>query len=106
VTVADWLREQEPAPPARLAARVEEAIGARSASAGAATNASAVCLDACEALLADIAARPSPGRESALDLLAADALATYALEAAAESPAGLEARAHDAMKRLAAIAGG
>jgi hypothetical protein len=104
VTVADWLREQDPAPPARLAARIERAVGARNAEA--ATNAAAVCLDACEALLADVAARPSPGRESALDLLAADALATYALQAAAESPATLETRAHDAMQRLAAIAGG
>lgn len=104
MTVADWLRERDPAPPARLAARIEKAIGARGGEA--AMNAAAVCLDGCETLLADVAARPSPGRETALDLLAADALATYALEAAAESPATLEARTHDAMKRLAAIAGG
>ena len=104
MTVADWLRERDPAPPARLAARIEEAVGAKS---GEATpNAAEVCLAACESLLAGVAARPSPGREAALDLLAADALATYALEAAAESPATLEVRAHDAMKRLAAIAGG
>jgi len=104
VTVGDWLRDKNPAPPARLAARIETALGARSAEP--ASNAAIVCLDACETLLADVAARPSPGRESALDLLAADALATYALEAAAESPAALEARAHEAMTRLSAIAGG
>jgi hypothetical protein len=33
-------------------------------------------------------------------------LATYALEAAADTPATLEARALDAMKRLTAIADG
>jgi hypothetical protein len=104
VTVGDWLREKEPAPPARLAARIETAIGARLAQPAA--NAAEVCLEACESLFSDVAARPSPGRESALDLLAADALATYALEAATDSPATLEARALDAMKRLTAIVGG
>ena len=102
--MADWLREKSPAPPARLAARLETALGARGAEPS--SNAAVVFLDACESLLANVAARPSPGRESALDLLAADALATYALEAAAESPAAVEARAHEAMKRLSAIAGG
>jgi hypothetical protein len=104
VTVGEWLREREPTPPARLAARIESAIGARGTEPAA--GVADVCLDACEDLLEDVAARPSPGRESALDLLAADALATYALEAAAESPETIEGRAHDAMKRLAAIAGG
>ncbi len=104
VTVGDWLREKEPAPPARLAARIEAAIGGRLAEPAA--NAAEVCLEACERLLADVAARTSQGRESALDLLAADALATYALEAATDSPATLEARALDAMKHLTAIAGG
>ena len=83
VTVGDWLREKEPVPPARLAARIESAIGGRPSEPAA--NAAEVCLEACERLLADVAARTSQGRESALDLLAADALATYALEAATES---------------------
>jgi len=104
VTVADWLRERDPAPPARLAARIETAIGGRLADPAA--NAAEVCLEACESLLADVAGRASQGREAALDLLAADALATYALEAAADTPTTLEARALDAMKRLTAIAGG
>ncbi|HEY2162799.1 MAG TPA: hypothetical protein VGH04_02355 [Gemmatimonadaceae bacterium] len=104
MTVGDWLREREPAPPARLAARIETAIGARLAEPS--TNAAEVCLETCERLFSDVAARPSQGRETALDLLAADALATYALEAATDSPAMLEARALDAMQRLTAIAGG
>ncbi len=104
MTVGDWLREKEPAPPARLSARIEAAIGGRLSEPAA--TAAEVCLEACERLLADVAARTSQGRESALDLLAADALATYALEAATDSPATLEARALDAMKHLTAIAGG
>ena len=46
-----------------------------------------------------MAARPSAGRESALDLLTVDALVTYAFEAA--EPASLEATATAAMIRLA-----
>jgi uncharacterized membrane protein len=102
MTVGDWLASREPAPPPRLTARVVTAVGSRIAEP--AERAADVCLDACESLLAEIAARPSQGRESALDLLAADALATYSLEAAAESPGSLEERARQAMKRLAAIA--
>jgi hypothetical protein len=41
-------------------------------------------------------------RTGALTLLAADALVTYAFEAAAESPERLEALAADAMIRIAA----
>jgi hypothetical protein len=104
VTVGDWLRDKEPAPPARLAARIERAIGARGAEP--ASNTAEVCLEASETLLADVAGRTSQGRESTLDLLTADALATYALEAATDAPAMLEASALDAMKRLTAIAGG
>jgi uncharacterized membrane protein len=44
-------------------------------------------------------------RESALDLLAADALVTYAFEAATVRPADLERRARDAMARISAVAG-
>ena len=102
MTVGDWLHAREPAPPARLAARLESAIGSNSKEP--ASRTAEICLDACERLLADVAARRAPGRESALDLLAADALATYSLEASAESPASLETRARDALRRLAALA--
>jgi len=102
VTVGDWLDARQPSAPARLAARIEAAIGIGRSEPS--SRAAEVCIDACERLLADVAARPSPGRESALDLLAADALATYALEAAAETPASLESRARDALRRLTALA--
>jgi hypothetical protein len=103
VTVGEWLGGRELTPPSRLSARISSAIGVGAGEP--ATRAAEVCLDACERLLGEVAARPSPGRESALDLLAADALATYALEAATDSPESLEAQAHEAMKRLAALAG-
>lgn len=102
MTVGGWLNAREPAPPRRLAARIEVAIRDRAEQP--ATTATDSLLDACESLLRDVVARPSAGRESALDLLAADALATYALEAAADAPGSLERGARDAMRRIAALA--
>jgi hypothetical protein len=43
-------------------------------------------------------------RASALDLLAVDAIVTYAFEAAADEPGRLERRASDALARIAALA--
>lgn len=68
------------------------------------SRAADACLDAAESLLRDLLARPSAGREAALDLLTVDALVTYAFEAAALEPATIEARAADAMRRLAGTA--
>jgi hypothetical protein len=43
-------------------------------------------------------------RAQALELLAADALVTYAFEAASEEPEALAARADEAMRRIAELA--
>jgi hypothetical protein len=43
-------------------------------------------------------------RQSALDLLAIDALVTYAFETAADEPVSLEERAGRALARIAALA--
>jgi hypothetical protein len=43
-------------------------------------------------------------RSGALDLLAVDALVTYAFEAAADDPHSLEARTSAALARIAALA--
>lgn len=102
MTLEHWLREREPTPPPRLAWRISDALGARrAADAG---DATAQCIDAADSLLRDLLARGTAGRESALDLLAVDALVTYALEAAAAEPSAFVARAQDAMHRLAAAA--
>lgn len=62
-----------------------------------------VFLAAGERLVADLLQSNSTSRDSALDLLAADALVTYAFEAASDVPSGLEARASAAMTRIAAL---
>ena len=99
MTIAAWLRARTPAPPPRLTARIDAALGARRDAPE--TELPEQCVDAAEALLRDLLARPSAGRESALDLLAVDALVTYAFEAAADQPDLLEHRANAAARALA-----
>lgn len=99
--VAAWLRERVPAPPERLGASIEMALGPRLSAPRA--EMTAQCIDAAEALLRNLVARPTAGRDSALDLLTVDALVTYAFEAAADDPEMLDARARDAARRLAAV---
>lgn len=102
MTLAAWLRERTPAPPAQLTARILETLGERCDAD--ASNAPDLCIAAAEDLLRELLARPSAGRESALDLLTVDALVTYAFEAAGDDPDSLMGRAEHAMTRLAATA--
>ena len=73
-----WLDTRRPTPPAALRERLHGAI--HDSPAGLAAH----LAELGEELLAGVAARPAGGRELALDLLAADAFATYAFEAQAE----------------------
>ena len=60
--------------------------------------------DVALATLARVLADGATARAAAIDLLAADALVTYAFEAASESPDRLPDLAHRAMTRLSAAA--
>jgi hypothetical protein len=101
MTIGEWLATRTPPPPPALLTRVREALGA--ASDDEATLAADRCLDAAERVVAELLRQGRTGRESAADLLAADALVTYAFEAACEDPANLEQRARHAMNRLARL---
>ena len=101
MTIGAWLRERAAAPP-QLTARVADAIGDRLDAP--ADDASTIFLDGAQRLLGDLVARRSAGRESALDLLAVDALVTYAFESASANPKSLAMRANEAMRRLASLA--
>jgi len=102
VTLAAWLESRTPAPPPALLAGIELALGASlSASASAAPD---ECVRAVVRLLEPLLAREGAGRECAVDLLAADALVTYAFEAASADVEKLDAHALAAMTRLAALA--
>lgn len=101
MTLRDWLR-RAPTAPDELLARVEQTLGSRSDMDAA--QSSTVCIDAAEELLRELLTRSSTGRETALDLLTVDALATYAFEAASDDPESLPERAGEAMVRFAAAA--
>lgn len=97
----DWLAHREPSPPRLLRERVEAL--ARSVP-DRPDDPSASLLDAAEEALGAIARRPADDRATALDLLAVDALITYALEAAAERPETIPDVSARAMSRLSRVA--
>lgn len=80
--VLAWLDTRRPVPPAALRARLDQAIAQQRPAPGSRLPAYLAQLG--QELLNGVVARPEGGRELALDLLAADAFATYAFEAQAE----------------------
>jgi hypothetical protein len=76
--VLAWLDTRRPVPPDALRARLRDAV--QDSPAGLVAHLAQLGRE----LLDGVAARPAGGRELALDLLAADAFATYAFEAQAE----------------------
>ena len=77
--LSTWLAGRKPAAPRALAERIEDAVGDEA-------GAPPATLAALGARLLDrVAAATTQDRRQALDLLAADALVTYAFEAQAEA---------------------
>ena len=99
MTLDRWLRERMESAPPRLAARLRTALGSRVDASS--VDASRLCTEAADALLGELLARESTGRDVALDLLTVDALATYAVEAASEHPSSLGEYAAAAAMRYA-----
>lgn len=104
MTLARWLDARRPVPPSALRARIETALGSQLHEAG--IDAAEPLLEAAERLVRALLGQDATSRDSALDLLAADALVTYAFEALSEQPAQLPRRAAEAMTRIAALAHG
>ena len=102
LTIAQWLDGRQPVPPPALGARLRELLG--DASTRDARETADVCLAAGERVLDALLRAEPPSRDMALDLLAADALVTYAFEAATTEPEALEQRAAAAMERISALA--
>jgi len=80
--VLAWLETRRPVPPASLRERLRSAV--HDSPDGLVAHLARHGRE----LLDTVAARPNGGRELALDLLAADAFATYAFEAQAEEGKG------------------
>lgn len=91
--VREWLDGRRPEPPEGLRRRVDEALAStRAASEGRSNGTDArVLIEAGRERLETAMARPGRVRESAFELLVADALVTYACEAALESDDAVEA---------------
>lgn len=96
-----WVAAHAEQPPAALRARLDAILNVESANRDAPV--APALLDAGQELLAKILGTGSVHRDAALDLLTADALITYAFEAAADDPSSLDARAAQAMRAIAAV---
>ena len=100
-----WLDQRAEPAPASLHARIVEAVRATPANDG--DSLVEHSLLAGEQLLGHLLDHGCGQRSDASGLLAADALVTYAFEAASEgvslTPRAIEERAADAMRRMAAL---
>lgn len=98
--VRGWLHGRQPAPPAALAARLEQVLAAcpPEGLAAAASLTDALSLLGVGAL-DSLDGREATGDEVALDLLAADAFVTYAFEAAAREGRAAETVAAELLAR-------
>ena len=104
--VAQWLAEREPRPPDSLARRMRAVLAhGDNGAASSSVEVSEALLAAAETVLARLLREGCATRESALDLLVADAFVTYAFEAAAAEPGRIVERTEGAMARIAALAG-
>lgn len=102
-TVGGWFAAIQPSPPEGLRVRLAgllEPFALRPVD-----QVPEACLEAGERLLDDLLASGSTSRETALDLLAVDALVTYAFQAAADAPDLMDGRAARALARIAALPG-
>ena len=85
MTVREWIEQRTPPAPAALVRRMVEFLGDDIAAD--ASNGAELCLAAAERALGGLVKAGHFGRDSALDLLAIDALTTYAFEHASVSAA-------------------
>jgi hypothetical protein len=101
VTLREWLGARVPAQPPALSDRIAELAGPYDDAPGDMPDR---CLAAAEAGLRRLLIDREASRAGALDLLAVDALVTYAFEAASETPVRIPHLAAVAMHRLSALA--
>jgi hypothetical protein len=97
VRLGDWLASRVPSPPPSLSERIADAVGDSECERA---HLSSTLVDHAEALLKTV----GNDRSSADDLLVADALITYAMEAAADDCEKLEAIASRVAYRISATA--
>jgi len=100
-SLREWLATRDLQPPAALRERLQRALGTTADTP--LDEAPERLLDAAEGIVASLIAGNATTRESALDLLVADALVTYAFEAGADDVGRLVERAERATERIARL---
>ena len=101
MTIDEWLALRTPRPPDALEVRIRAVLGdALHEEAG---HVPEIFADAGERLVAALLRSNSTSRNSALDLLTADALVTYAFEAASADPDNIQRVASSAMVRMSTL---
>jgi len=100
VTLRDWLGAREPTQPPALARRIVDLAAPYEQASG---DIAERCLTAAEQALSALLASDMTSRHGALDLLAIDALVTYAFEFASNEPARIPALASATMARLSGL---
>lgn len=101
-TPRSWLASRQPVPPEALIQRLTAVLGARADEEVA--DLPEAMLSAGEALLSKLLCEGRTDRQTALDLLAADAFVTYAFEAASDDPSRITERAQRAMAQISHLA--
>lgn len=100
MNVRDWLAHREPSPPHVLRERVDTLVAAVP---DAPDDPAATLLAAAETALIRLGGSAPGDRSTALDLLAVDAVVTYALEYAAQAPEGIPQFSARVMARLSHV---
>lgn len=98
MTDSNWLSRRSPAPPEELASAIRDALNSRNITSDPPTPTE--LLETAQSILEKVLQTECATRESALALLTADALVTYALEVANEA-GNLGGFPEQAMKTLA-----
>ena len=102
VTPDAWLAARSPVPPLAIAQRMRDVLGSRLTAP--VSDVADVFLSAGEGLVSLLLIKGRTTRETALDLLCADAFVTYAFEAASADPDRVQGRAERAMARISRLA--
>jgi hypothetical protein len=97
-----WLLDREPRPPRALAEQLDAVVRAAPDSRFAAESLAAAVADVGLAVLRSVVTRQGVTYDAAMDLLAADALVTYAFEAAAEESGDVTALARRLLSEVSA----
>lgn len=109
MSVSRWIETRTPPAPAELQGHMAMLLAGGTHNAGesdahGSDSLADPLLAACNVALARVLDSGAASRDSALDLLSADAFVTYAFEAAADAPESISERSNAAMRQISDLA--